>query len=73
MDEEMADTIVGLAMVPLALLGLLLASGAMDAEMSVFGGSLAAFASIFGFSVLKAHFDRADAERVALRLQAAND
>jgi hypothetical protein len=42
---------------------LLLASRAMDGEMYLFGMGLAAFASVFGFGLLKAHFDQADAAR----------
>lgn len=65
--EAMADALVGILMVPLGLLGLVLASGAVDGEMYLFGLSLAAFCAAFGFGVLKRHYDAAD--RVPARIQ----
>ncbi len=66
METPTADVIVGAMMVPLGLLGLLLASRAMDLEMSVFGYSLAIFAASFGFGVLKGFYDRADRPAIAI-------
>ncbi len=65
MKTETADVVVGIMMIPLALLALLLASRAVDAEMELFGWSLLAFSCAFGFGVLKRHFDTADARASA--------
>jgi hypothetical protein len=63
MDIEPSDLIVGLLMAALGLVGLILASGAMDDEMYVFGFSLFAFACAFEFGLLRRHFDRQEARR----------
>ena len=47
-----------------ALIGLILASGANDEEMYVFGLSLAGFAVVFVFGLIRRHFDKADARRL---------
>ena len=54
MDIEASDLIVGLLMTAMGLIGLLLASGAHDIEMYVFG-------------LMRRHFDRADAALAATR------
>jgi hypothetical protein len=43
--------------------GLILASGAMDNGMYVFGCSLFVFACAFDFGLLRRHFDRLEARR----------
>lgn len=58
MDEDFADLAVGLMMAAFALLGLFLAAGANDDEMSVFGFSLVAFSWIFIMGLVKRHYDR---------------
>ena len=63
MDIEPSDLIVGLLMAALGLAGLILASGAMDDEMYVFGLSLFGFACVFDFGLLRRHFDRMEARR----------
>jgi hypothetical protein len=63
MDNETANSVVGILMIPLGLLGLLLASRALDSEMYLFGLSLTAFAALFGFGVIKRRYDRAEARR----------
>jgi hypothetical protein len=63
MDIERSDVIVGLLMTVLGLAGLILASGAMDDAMSVFGISLFGFACVFVFGLLLRHFDRLDGGR----------
>jgi hypothetical protein len=63
MDIDPSDLIVGLMMAGLGLVGLILASGAMDNEMYVFGFSLFAFACVFDFGLLRRHFDRLEARR----------
>jgi hypothetical protein len=45
------------------LVGLILASGAMDNEMYVFGLSLFGFACVFDFGLLRRHFDRMESRR----------
>ena len=63
MDVEPSDLIVGLLMAALGLTGLILASGAMDDAMSVFGLALFGFACLFEFGLLRRHFDRKEAAR----------
>jgi hypothetical protein len=67
MKERLANSVVGYLMIPLCLLGLLLASRAVDAEMELFGFSLAAFSFLFGFSVIKGSYDREDAVRAKVQ------
>ena len=63
MDFEPSDLIVGLLMAVFGLVGLILASGAMDNEMYVFGLSLFGFACVFEFGLLRRYFDRQEARR----------
>jgi hypothetical protein len=63
MDIEPSDLIVGLLMAVLGLIGLILASGAMDDEMLVFGLSLFGFACVFDIGLLRRHFDKQEAGR----------
>jgi hypothetical protein len=63
MGIEPSDLIVGLLMAVFGLIGLILASGAMDDEMFVFGLSLFGFACVFDFGLLRRHFDKREASR----------
>jgi hypothetical protein len=63
--EEVSAVVIALLMLILGLTGLVLASGALDNEMYVFGLSLAAFAAVFELGLIKAHFDRRDRARHA--------
>jgi hypothetical protein len=63
MDIEPSDLIVGLLMAALGLIGLILASGAMDDGMYVFGLSLFGFACVFEFGLVRRHYDRLEAGR----------
>jgi hypothetical protein len=63
MATDPSDLIVGLLMTALGLIGLLLASGAMDDAMYVFGLALFAFACVFDLGLLRRHFDRQEALR----------
>jgi hypothetical protein len=63
MDIEPSDLIVGLLMAALGLVGLILASGAMDDEMYVFGFSLFGLACAFEFGLLRRHFNKLEANR----------
>ena len=67
MDIEPSDLIVGLLMTVLGVTGLFLASGALDDEMYVFGLSLAGFAALFVLGLIRRHFDRLEAARIAMR------
>jgi hypothetical protein len=63
MGIEPSDLIVGLMVAGFGLIGLILASGAMDDEMFVFGLSLFGFACVFDFGLLRRHFDKREAGR----------
>lgn len=63
MDIDPSDLIVGLLMAVLGVIGLFLASGALDDEMYVFGLSLAGFAAVFELGLIRYHFDRLEAVR----------
>ena len=63
MGTDPSDLIVGLLMAALGLIGLLLASGAMDDAIYVFGFSLFGFACLFNFGLLRRHFDQQEAAR----------
>jgi hypothetical protein len=67
MDIAASDLVVGLLMAALGLVGLFLASGAQDDEMYVFGLAMAGWAVVFVFGLMRRHFDKADATRVAVR------
>ncbi len=71
MDIEPSDLIVGLMMLLFGVVGLILAAGAVDDEMYVFGLSLFAFACLFIIGQIRHHFDRRDAARVAARAKGA--
>jgi hypothetical protein len=62
--EEVSDIVVGVLMLVLGLTGLKLASGALDDEIYLFGLSLAGFAVLFEFGLIRRYFDRKDAARV---------
>jgi uncharacterized membrane protein len=64
MDIESSDLIVGLLMTVFGLAGLILASGAMDDEMYVFGLSLFGFAVVFVLGLIRRYFDKLAAVRV---------
>ena len=63
MDIEPSDLIVGLLMTTFGIIGLILASGAMDNEMYVFGLSLFGFAVLFDLGLVRRHFDRQEVRR----------
>ena len=63
MGIEPSDLIVGLMVAGFGLIGLILASGAMDDGMFVFGLSLFGFACVFDFGLLRRHFDKWEAAR----------
>ncbi len=63
MEIETSDLIVGAMMLVFGLIGLVLASGATDDEMYVFGLSLAGFAAVFIAGLIRGHYDKAEAYR----------
>lgn len=63
----MSSVVVGVLMAVLGLVGLFMAAGALDDEIFIFGLSLAGFAVVFLFGLVKAHYDARDAERAAVR------
>jgi hypothetical protein len=67
MDSHASDLVVGVMMAAFGLIGLFLAAGAADAEMSVFGLSLAGFAVCFIFGQIKHHYDTLDHARATVK------
>ena len=63
MDIDPSDLIVGFLMTAFGIIGLILASGAMENEMYVFGLALFAFAVVFDLGLIRRHFDRQEARR----------
>ncbi len=61
MEVETGDIVVGAMMLVFGLIGLVLASGATDNEMYVFGLSLAGFAAAFVVGLIRRHYDKAEA------------
>jgi positive regulator of sigma E activity len=65
--EETSELLTGVMVAILGLVGLVLASGALDDEMYLFGFSLAGFAFAFDFMLIRRHYDRQDAQRAAVK------
>jgi hypothetical protein len=65
--EDVSKFVVGGLAAVLGLVGLILASGALDDEMYLFGLALAAFAVFFNLLLVKQHFDRQDAAHAVAR------
>ena len=61
--EEVSSIVVGALVLILGVIGLVLASGALDSEIYIFGLSLAGFAVVFEIGLVRAHDDRKDAAR----------
>ncbi|MBN8897526.1 MAG: hypothetical protein BGO51_20585 [Rhodospirillales bacterium 69-11] len=70
MDIEASDLIVGIMMAVFGLIGLIMAAGATDNEIYVFGLSLLGFAVVFDFGLIRRHFDKAEARQKVLRGEA---
>ena len=67
MMEDSGQLFTGILVTVLGLIGLVLASGALDIEMYIFGFSLAGFGFLFDLMLVKRHYDRIDARRAAAR------
>ena len=65
MNVQASDLVVGLMMVVFGVLGLVLASHAVDIEMYIFGLSLTGFAVLFVFGQVRRHFDTVGAAQGA--------
>ncbi len=63
MNTSVSDIMVALLMIVLGLIGLILAAGATDDGMHVFGLGLAGFAVVFVFGQIRSHYDKLDAAR----------
>lgn len=63
MHEQTSGLVVGLLVLILGLVGLAMASGALDDAIFVFGLSLWGFAVVFDIGLVKRHYDRAEAAR----------
>jgi hypothetical protein len=74
MSEQISDLVMSALMGLFGMVGLFLAARAEDAEMYLFGLSLAGFAVLFLFGLIRRHFDQIDetatapAEAVAARV-----
>jgi hypothetical protein len=67
MEIEAGDLIVGFMVAVLGLIGLILASGATDNEMYVFGLSLTGFSSVFFMGLVRTHYDKAEQRMKLMR------
>jgi hypothetical protein len=59
-DESTSDWVVGLMMAVFGLIGLIMAGGARDNEIFIFGLSLLGFAVIFIGGLVRSHYDTRD-------------
>lgn len=58
MEDDISGVIVGALVAVLGMVGLIMASGAYDNAIFIFGLSLAAFAVLFDIGLIRRHFDR---------------
>ena len=58
MEDDVSGFIVGVVMAVLGVVGLIMASGAYDNAIFIFGLSLAGFAVLFDIGLIRRHFDR---------------
>ncbi len=67
MNVQVSDLVVAAMMNIFGIVGLVLASRAVDSEMYVFGLSLAGFSYVFILGQIRRHFDTLDMARAAAR------
>jgi hypothetical protein len=72
MDIEASDLFVGILVAVLGFCGLILAAGATDNEIYVFGLSLAGFSALFGVGLMRRHYDKLEQRRRLLRGEAGH-
>ncbi len=58
MEDDISEIIVGIMVAVLGLVGLVMASGAYDSEIFIFGLSVAGFAVVFDIGLIRRHHDR---------------
>ena len=63
MEDDLSGILVGGLVALLGLMGLIMASGAYDNAIFIFGLSLAGFAVLFDLGLVRRHFDRQAARR----------
>ena len=61
--QSVSDLIIGVLMGIFGMVGLVLASGATDDQIYVFGLSLFAYGFLFILHLVRRHFNRAEAAR----------
>jgi hypothetical protein len=71
--EDASEVFVGAFTAALGLVGLVLASGALDDEIYLFGFALAGFGVAFNIMLIKRQCDRRDAIRAAARPPVRHD
>lgn len=60
MDDSASEIIFGVVAAIMALLGIVLAARAVDTGFFLFGIGLTVFGVLFGFFLLRRHYDRAE-------------
>ena len=55
MEDDISEIIVGIMVAVLGLVGLVMASGAYDSEIFIFGLSVAGFAVVFDIGLIRRH------------------
>ena len=61
--DMIGDIAVGALVLVLGIIGLILAAGALDNGIFVFGLALAGLTVLFEFGLIRRHYDRMDAAR----------
>ncbi len=73
MQEYLSGWIVGIMVSAFGLIGLYVAAGARDLEMTIFGIALVAFAILFVIGLIRRHYDDVDASRATAKARAVNN
>ncbi len=66
MNIEASDLFVGIMVSVFGLIGLIMAAGATDNEIYVFGLSLAGFSVVFVIGLIRRHYDKLELRQKAL-------
>ncbi len=73
MDTATSDFVIGIMMAVFGLIGLILAAGAVDDGIYVFGLALFGFACVFNLGLVRAFYDRRDAAHAHVRTNGGSD